>query len=878
MHSFPPVTYLQHPLYLPLTTLTGDLQAHGFVIGVDTWETLFRLLQQVDFNEASTHPDRLKGLLCPLFATNAEQQKLFYYLFDKHMAAHYGQAAAQEKIQAIREIHNDNQELKQVGTYFLMAFAVIVLASILVWAWFEFRPLEERIAFKPQQPPAVQPSIPPADEDAPPPSPNDNVNQLPEKNEPQSSVFVIQPLFDPDPTYFKMNDFWNYRFKLFLVKAGVWVVVAGCGLWIVFLLYRRKRNRLLQRHHNNREALAYWPVKSDEPLHVQLPAQFFQAANDMRRRINYTSPQLDVTASVKATINNGGRFVPQFRQRSRPAEYLVLLPVDHPNNMFVAYLEYLFGLFGKTDIVLHRYYYSNTPDTFQAAPKDKPLNIAGLLYHHANARLILVMDAAVQTPPEVLAEQFSQWNEKSVLLIQPDYVRAWAEHFTAADYFVAEAGLDALQRLIAYWEQEQQGDENDAINYGVPFSVNAPDIKTELLHWFTLTAPGTDPVKMLQWLTACLLLPELHWDILLATGKILAEDDTRLVSLGNLEAICRLPWLRNGDVPVTVREQLCYDDNLLSPQQKQLLLELLIELLGNNLPDDPNTYVYDQRKLHIAFLEAQLLESTRSRSERIRTLKKQAQFTGQFHPTVNLLLNKTTVSPLARLLPDGLKKNVYEGGEPWRGWKPMWGTLGVGAASLLILFLLNTTPKIGNLEAYNSNVFFINTPEKQADYQNHKAAFYYNPYFGDKNFKSEKGSQENRQASALLDSALQVAPLHATTYMNCLIRDYNYALHELQNNKTLTTGVQRNAQLRPLQARMDFAETLVNNDSLTGRLNTDSLRTHFLRLKSQFYFVRWVCGTGVVTKEVGDLYRSKVDTNLIEVGQREVFAIPQKRR
>jgi hypothetical protein len=191
----------------------------------------------------------------------------------------------------------------------------------------------------------------------------------------------------------------------------------------------------------------------------------------------------------------------------------------------------------------------------------------------------------------------------------------------------------------------------------------------------------------------------------------------------------------------------------------------------------------------------------------------------------------------------------------------------------VIMFLLNTNPKIGNLEAYNSKVFFINTPEKQADYQNHKAAFYYNPYFGDKNFKSEKGSQENRQASALLDSALQVAPMHPATYLNCLIRDYNYTLHELRDSKSSGGG----ARLRPLQSRVVFAEQLIMNDSLNGKPNTDSLRAHFSRLKSQFYFSRWVFSNADKNAAQAEQFRSRMDTLQLEEQQRAVLRESKKR-
>jgi TonB family protein len=64
---------------LPFETLLEHLQRQGFHIGVEHHLRLRVLLDRV---ADSCEPSELKTLICPLFATNAEQQSLFYRAFD----------------------------------------------------------------------------------------------------------------------------------------------------------------------------------------------------------------------------------------------------------------------------------------------------------------------------------------------------------------------------------------------------------------------------------------------------------------------------------------------------------------------------------------------------------------------------------------------------------------------------------------------------------------------------------------------------------------------------------------------------------------------------------------------------------------------------
>lgn len=86
---------------LPFAGFISHLQRLGFTIGVEHHLRLHAILNQVGPQHA---PQDLKTLLCPLFATDKEQQQQFYEAFDSYFKSWTQVQAAVEEQQEQVEI------------------------------------------------------------------------------------------------------------------------------------------------------------------------------------------------------------------------------------------------------------------------------------------------------------------------------------------------------------------------------------------------------------------------------------------------------------------------------------------------------------------------------------------------------------------------------------------------------------------------------------------------------------------------------------------------------------------------------------------------------------------------------------------------------
>lgn len=835
------------PIFIPLSALVSDLKEQGFVIGVDTWQDLYALLRKKEFSGFNIDRELLKTTLCPLFAVNEEQQQVFGQLFDRHFAEYYGQYEQPAyyppfPVQPPRPPKDYNLVLR----FILWGAFVLLLSGLLVYEWFELHPLQERIVFMP--PPGAQnPAHFDPNDYTPSPTPPREQQPLSPAPTKGAAPFSYLPIYDPDLTYMEMHNFWRYRLRILVAEGGLWIVVGGSGVWLVFALYRAKKRRLQAQRRNSLEPLAYWPVKSDERIFVQLPHSFFQAGNSMRRRLPYSSPQLDIKSTVKATIAAGGRPSPRFTQRSRAAEYLVLLPAGNAHSMFTAYLDYLFGLLGKTDIVIHRYFYEGEPSAFYVHDGEKKNTIQSLLYHHGNCRLLLVAyPQQLLKSAGFISEHFRQWDDRAILTAYLSSIDKRTLNFLREDFPVLPAGIASLETLVTQWEEGAGDEEAAAPEPPAPFISDYFELKPQLLAYFEACNTGSDAIDLLRWFAACCLLPELHWDLMLFAAKHIPPSNVPLLRLENLEALCRLPWMAAGSVPGQVRDQLVHDDELLSPEWRDHLIAAIAELVEHNLPEATNSVAYDRRQLHLALLEAMLSDSERSKRERTRYLKRAAEQSGEKDEAVTLLLNRETFAPFGKLLNERLRKALYRDGELYNGLKLFWGSVLIAALGVVVLLLTNTERRYGNIEVYNSTVYFIDTPEKQAGWQNHHAAFYYNAYYPGASAAAEEGTSEHETAKALVDSAAKIAPGDAMSQLNSFIIRMNYRLKAIndamekgEGSALITTGQQLAVDEKQLNAITHSIMLEKQEHAPQG----DSLAVYLKRVKTNFWMARYICAS-----------------------------------
>jgi|GEM_PF-5737347 len=844
------------PVFLPLSALIEELKENGFLVGVDNWEDLYRLLSRKVINVQNADPEELRSLLCPLFAVNEEQQQIFYRLFDQHFASYYGlQAAAEKHAPPPPRPSPFERDINLSLRYIMQGAAALVLSALLVWIWFEFRPLQREIVFEPQPNYFPSPIAPQDEEAAATPVPPAFPGKQPEAFRPMAYL----PLFDPDPAYFEMKDFWSHRFRQFLVQAGLWVVLGGCSIWIIFLLYQRKRKFLLREKQKQRDPLSFWPVRTEERIRVQLPFSFFQAANSLRRRLAWSSPQLDVNATVRATIAAGGRPSPCFVQRSRPAEYLVLLPDDNPHSLFTAYLDHVFLLLGKTDIVLHRYFYKGEPKHFYAQEGEKALSLQALLYHHGNCRLLLVAHPELLDAAEQLTENFRHWSDRAVLLSAlPE--NSSAKNKIEEEFHLLPAGIGSLDLLVQRWEEGAADEATDAPRPPEPYISDYFELRPQLLEYFRACRTGTHEDELLRWLAACCLYPELHWDLLLFAGKILQRKTPGLLRLENLEALARLPWLRQGTIPAAIRDQLINDETLLPADLRDELIIAVSELVQDNMPGNGNSVAYERRMLHLAFLEALLSESERSRRERIRELKRAQERSGENDESVNIFLNRHSMNPFAGMLGGRMKDALYTDGQPHRGLKPVWSTTIVGAIAVVLLFLINVEPEYGNVITHDSKVYYIDNAEKQASWQSHRAAFFYNPHYPGASPAAEPRSTEHAKAAALIDSAHSIAPAHPVAALNRFVREVNYDFQQINEQQPAMAR----PGLRNKERELENLRALLEQDSLAARPYIDSALQHLRRVETQYWFARWLCASAVNETAEAAAAQANIDTALLD--------------
>lgn len=81
-----------HKIIFPFEDFIAYLQQNGYTIGINSYLRLQELINHLGANSSS---EQLKTILCPIFATNPEEQEKFFFLFDTYFAQFQSLDAAQ---------------------------------------------------------------------------------------------------------------------------------------------------------------------------------------------------------------------------------------------------------------------------------------------------------------------------------------------------------------------------------------------------------------------------------------------------------------------------------------------------------------------------------------------------------------------------------------------------------------------------------------------------------------------------------------------------------------------------------------------------------------------------------------------------------------
>ncbi|MCB9082560.1 MAG: SUMF1/EgtB/PvdO family nonheme iron enzyme [Lewinellaceae bacterium] len=365
---------------------------------------------------------------------------------------------------------------------------------------------------------------------------------------------------------------------------------------------------------------------------IETSSSQFRFAEVLRRRQEGLRREINVPASVEATIQQGG--FPRLLQRNvtRPTEYLILVDEENALSHQGYLLKHLASTLRSQEVQIETFHFRQ--DLYRVWNSQYP---EGLTLEHLHRlfpehRLIIMGDGltfldphAVERPqlrPDLRAE-LQRWPQR--LLLTPRPPRDWSfreallhqllvvfpidleGQLQAAAYI--EGGLEPedLPPSFRVWRQElSKRREEPAIDRRWRTAADHREYLAERPELF-------------RWVCALATYPSPQWDLTLAIGKALGVN----LNYDNLLVISRIPWLREGRLHPRLRRELLQE---LSPADENLARAAVLRELEVIASQTEGGFANRQVQTHRAVQQFHLDPYDREAQEAVRQLLKQGLF------------------------------------------------------------------------------------------------------------------------------------------------------------------------------------------------------------------------------------------------------------
>ena len=539
-----------------------ELLAHrGFVLGVDQRLLLQQLLDEVG---TESSPADLKHLLCPLCATDEQQQEIFYETFDQlyPLLAVQGATPRLEtppKPQASSKAEEPSSTTKPRSAdeavplerptwpYWIagVTLFVLVVAAALLAPWTHLSPSLNPVEMSSTEPALREPTestvegpgnlADPPDQEIAGPSPESSASVAPRPSTPS-----------PEPELLELAK--NSTRRILLVVPFL--------LLAVFELYRHYRARWVLRRQPLKRPPFLWPLQLDSPSSSPFDGEVFRnTSRSLRRRLPSNRSHLDVAQTIHATVAAAGRVQIRYRATTKVPEYLALIDRATRADHSAGFATELTRALEHEGLFVHIFFFDRDPRACED-PQGHPIPLEELTDRFAGDRLLVFSDGsgfldAVTGSPAPWTQALHTWNDRALLSPSPPQQWRVSEITLAGHFFVVPATVAGLRSVAESFESGNQGglrmgsDDRleGAILGGQPSQGDIRSLRE------SLGAPT------FQWLCACAVHPELQWNLTLHLGT-LPVMEPGLLNEENLLRLVRLPWFRSGRLPSSLRWEL----------------------------------------------------------------------------------------------------------------------------------------------------------------------------------------------------------------------------------------------------------------------------------------------------------------------------------
>jgi hypothetical protein len=622
----------------------AHLRRQGLTIGVDHYLRLQELLSKIGSQCA---PGDLKTILCPIFATDANQQKLFHSSFDSYFGI-FSQLAAGDTSVPSRRLQEEQKltaeqaqkTRKRKWRYFLLAGSLA--AGLLILAISTLRH-------------PTKPSRTPV------------------------SGALPAPVEEPQTV---QAESWSHRHSQTLRLAAV--VLTPLLLFFSYEWYRLIRRRLVLQRQKGKRPPFSWPIHPEaSPSEIYGSTEFYGAARRLQRRHAGESYLLDVEGTIQATVDSLGFPRLQYKPGRKLPEYLVLVDRasfrDHQANLFHDLVRAL----RDEGLYVRLFFFEGDPRVCWDEARGDTVPLFELQRRYAGYRLLLLSNAEKLIDPLTgslvpWSSLLFDWKDRGVLTPEPLAQWGLREKALASQFVVLPATTEGLFALGDYFVLPLQADTLSAQRTSADQAPPGPDDPRGIEALRSYLGVAT-----FRWLAACAVYPELHWDLTLYLGSLPCLG-RGLVTERNLIKLIRLPWFRRGFMPDELRWALIQE---LGQEREKAVREAVVELLEKN-PAPKGTYASDAQQLEILFQRYWLdRQNSKKRGDLMRAIRGSPQEEVVQNYTLLRSVESLSKSRLDIILPPRLRRMLFPSGLPALGLRTsvrFAATLGLIGAGLLV--------------------------------------------------------------------------------------------------------------------------------------------------------------------------------------------------
>lgn len=674
------------------------LQLLDVKIGVDTHVYIQQLL------EDDVDPEHLATLIAPVLVHHPDQQELFYQIWEETIQKQ--KRLKQNELQKPPLLHAsfidslstplDDQAIKRDtkkklidlfsnnGLWLsIIALLVISIALLSWWTSSSSATEQAQITNLPEDIVVVDTSgVKVEDQTTSILEPLSTEEPLPWKTIPIAPISLNQFQQVVPSSVFER---W-IRQNPTLTKSLLMILVAFFALFTLY--WRRQKRRFMAKKDTGENPPFQWNFSPDVPEILSHDEGIFLLNQQMKKREVAGVSQLDLHATIHATVQQSGLLSPIYKSKTRPSEYLLLIDRRSSKNHQAQLFDTLYKKMRKEEVLAERFFYDHDPRVCWNEQYPRGLGLPDLLVKFPSHQvLVFGTGYAFLNKRSGKLSKWVQilegWEKKA--LITPRQTDSWGlkESQLHQVFRIFPSGVYGLQSLIEGLEKEESISPKTWTQMGLPeessIQLSGEDLLNDLRRYY-------DDLTI-KWIAACAIWPSLHWDLTLFLGREVyssasqVQDSDRTISFRDIISINRLPWFIDGHIPDEARKQLL---SYLGPIETNGFRHRIHEIM-QSAPPPEGSGAFEDWRMHIMvnqLLMGDLDHQTRSQLEEDVKLGMMNNREVDFMVIDYLKKNRKS---LDFIVPNRFKEFVFKQSNPLFGFQDWVGLLPWICMGILVL-------------------------------------------------------------------------------------------------------------------------------------------------------------------------------------------------